>query len=246
MKRGNKELLKIFASVVLAVLFNCSDTSATSPLLSNNPSNIFLSEDYGPVKPAQHIAACMNFGETTYGHITLGLRAGLCTLFDPFPAIGYGFGADMRIRLSKHWELEPYTDYFTTSILGKGYRHQIIFGGNMLYIWIERPFIPGRLTPFLLGGLSYDNNDIRSAAYYSGEFQNWSPWLNLGFGEHYYFNKRLDLTLELFYSLPLATHPISYLTPVPKGEILNVKDVGGFHPGGLFLILSLNYTFGNI
>ncbi len=205
-------------------------------------------ENYSPepLPDRQHTAACMNFGDESYGHITLGIRTGICTLFDPFPAIGFGIGADMRIRLSKHWELEIYTDYFKTNILNIGYRYEIDFGANLLYSWVDRPCLPKHFTPFVFAGFSYDNNNIRSAAYYSGDYQNWSPWFNVGYGEHYFFNKRFDITLEAFYSLPIATHPASYITEIPNREILNVKYLGGFHPGGIFVILSFNYTFGAI
>ncbi len=248
--RLKKVLVGGFFSCLVAALVNPNSIKA-SPL-SSYPASLFLLSppDYFPDK-APRIAACMNFGETTYGHITLGIRTGLCALFDPIPAIGYGIGADIRLSLNKHWELEGYTDYFQTNILNMGYRHEIDFGVNALYIWIARPFIPKRFTPFLLGGISYANNDIRSAAYYTGYYQNWSPWLNLGLGAHYYFTKRFDITWELYYSLPLAIHPASYLTDIVNKknydrQILAVRDDGALHPGGIFFILSFNYTFGAI
>jgi len=236
-------VFKFIASCSFLFFFNSVDILAGSPLLNGEyyPSTI-LSQNF-PNKP-EHTAACMNFGETSYGHLTLGLRAGICTLFDPPPSIGFGFGADLRLSLSKPWTIEVYTDYYHTNILNLGYRNTIDFGVNILYTWVERPYLPHKFTPFLLGGISYNNNDIRAAAYYSGEYQNWSPWLDLGVGEQYNFIKRFAFSIEAYYAIPLATHPISYINQLPQREILMVKNQASFHPGGIFVVFSLNYTFG--
>lgn len=243
MKGINKVISRIFI-FCLFLFVNYSYVSASSIPLDSYKTTILEPPDLFPDQP--HIAACMNFGETSYGHITLGIRTGICALFYLPPAIGIGIGADLRVRCSRHIEIEGYTDYFHTNILNKGYRNTVDFGFNLLYIWVERPFIAKHFTPFLLAGISVNNNDIRSEAYYTGAFQDWSPWLNLGVGEHYYVTKRFDISLEAYYAIPLGIHPISYFTDTEKGDYLSVKNEGAFHPGGIFVILSFNYTFGVI
>jgi hypothetical protein len=251
-KGAKKTVLKIFIFCVFIPFGNYAGAIALASGAANNPGHFLAMPDSNSNKP-QHTAACMNFGDQLgYGQITLGLRTGICALFDP-NSIGYGIGAQMRIRLSKKWNLELYTDYFQTSIMNLGYRHEIDFGGNLLYYWTQRPLIPYKLTPFLLGGLSYANNNIRSYNIYTAAYEIWSPWLNLGLGEHYLFSPRFDITLEAYYSIPLAVHPVSYLAngifeknQILPRQYLNVKDEGAFHPGGIFVILSFNYTFGNI
>jgi hypothetical protein len=168
-------------------------------------------EDSAVNRGDPRVAACPNFtGDVGFGQITAGIRAGACTLFDP-GSIGFGLGFQLRIRLMKHWSLEGYGDKFKTTIQHFGYRTDARYGINGLYYWVERPFRRHKFTPYLIIGLSYENIEINSYQINTRSYGNSSPWLDLGAGEHYYFTRRWDISLEAFYVMPLATHPASYL-----------------------------------
>ncbi len=200
-------------------------------------------EDSGGHDP--RIAACPNFGgDEGFGQLTVGLRAGACTLFDP-ASIGFGLGLCIRYRLAKQWSLEGYGDRFKTEILRLGYHTDARYGINALYYWAYRPLRVHKFTRFLLGGISYETNVIYSYRINTAQYGNKTPWLDLGVGEHYRMSRHFDWTLEVFYDMPLATHPASYIyTPEVGSEYLKVRYKDAFNVGGIFGIISLNYTFG--
>ena len=191
------------------------------------------------------IAACPNFGgDEGFGQLTIGIRAGACTLLDP-ASIGFGLGLAIRYRLAKQWSIEGYADKFKTTIQHLGYRTDDRYGINALYYWAYRPLRVHKFTRFLLGGLSYETIVIYSYHTNAADYGNKSPWLDLGVGEHYRMARHWDWTLEFFYDMPLATHPASYLyTPEIGPQFLKARYQNAFNIGGIFGILSLNYTFG--
>jgi hypothetical protein len=245
--KTKKSIILLILTCLLPALLIAGKPTAI-PLNSDGITASGETLDFYPVKKDRRTAACMDFGgDNGFGQITIGVRAGACTLFDP-NSIGFGIGGDVRIRLAKRWSLEAYSDFFKTAIMHLGFHSDLRYGFNALYYWIDRPMLPYKVTPFLLGGISYEDNSIRSYQIYTARYTNWSPWLDIGIGQHYFFTPRWDITLEFFYVLPLASHPYSFLyTPVNKDiQELNVKTEPGFSKGGIFGIISLNYTFGNI
>ncbi len=124
-----------------------------------------------------------------------------------------------------------------------GYRHDQCYGIEVHYYWIQHPMQNHKFTPYILGGISFDDNKVYSYEVFTNQdvFDGNSPWFNLGLGSHYNITPRLDVSLETFYALPLGTHPISYLVPNSNPEYMVVETKPGFNAGGVFVILSLNY-----
>jgi len=245
--KAKKILVKLLILFLFpSVLLGSGKAKTVEPLRHDGYVFPFDAPDYvagGSLKTA----ACPNFGnDVGFGQITIGIRAGAFTLFDP-GSIGLGLGLQIRDRLSRKWSIEVYSDYFKAPILNVGYRTDLRFGVNMLYYCIQRPLLNHKFTPFLLFGISYDDINISSDAVSTYQYENWSPWLNLGYGEQFYLTPRWSVVLEGFYAMPLAIHPVSYLyTRTDFLQILKVKDEGAFTKGGIFVIFSINYTFGNI
>lgn len=236
--KDRKALFKVLAFLVLLLSFDCSKVKAS--LLLPPDDSIFSQYSTKPV----NITSCPDFYSKDYG-VIIGIRTGISLLFDP-ASIGFGYGVNMRIYLSKHWDVELYGDNFITDILNLGYRHDLNCGGSILYYWVERHYKRHKITPFLLAGFCSSDNKLHSYEIYNAQFQfeAWAPWFNLGCGEHYAITKRLDFTVEGLYSLPLSTHPVGQLIPNGDTHYLLVKTKPGFNPGGIFFIFSLNYFIG--
>jgi len=235
-----KGLIKLLLPTFLLLLIAFSKANAF-PLWISQP-------DSAPGEP--NTTACMNFGEPGFGRITFGLRGGACTVFDP-NSIGFGYGAQVRIRPAKHWDIELYGDYFTTNIsnlvnINYGKHYDTRIGGNILYYWINHPYRNHKYTPFVLLGISNEYNEILSKQINTYKFQGWAPWVDAGIGEHYNITPRIDLTLEGIYVIPLGVHPASSLEIIRTTEFLNVENQRAFSKGGVFAIISLNYTFGKV
>jgi hypothetical protein len=191
--KRRKTLVKTFILFLLPAFFCPGKTAA----LSLSSDSILSYSSAAPFPGRQlHTASCMDFGnDVGFGQITLGVRAGACTLFDP-GSIGFGLGLQMRRRLSRKLSFELYSDYFKTPILNVGHRTDLRFGFNMLYYCIQRPLLNHKFTPFLLFGISYEDIDILSDAVSTGKYQNWSPWLDLGYGEQFFLTPRWSIALE--------------------------------------------------
>lgn len=242
-------LIKKIASILLLGAFlsclTALNATASSFRIANPKDTSY--DVFDNLAGPPNTTACPNFGQDVgYGQLTLGIRAGACILFDP-GSIGFGLGVALRYRLAKHWSLEGYADIFHTNIQRLGYRKTERYGCNALYYWGGRPMKRHKGTPFLLGGISYENIVIYSYTFNTAQYGNSSPWLDLGFGNHYYLTSRWDITLEFFYVLPLATHPASYIKTFENGpQSLRARYQDAFNIGGIFGIISINYTFGNI
>lgn len=191
-------------------------------------------------------AACTDFGIGGFGGITVGVRAGLCTHFDPNTFGGYGYGGNIRIRLTRHLNMEWYTDYFRTTIENLGYRTTLRMGCSILYYYRQHPLRKHKLTPFVLSGIGMNNNTLYSYEIYSlnDQDEEWNPWFNFGYGEHYFITSQLDVTVEGMYATPLSTHDKTYLqTNGGDVKYLSIGSAPGLSKGGIFAIISLNYTF---
>jgi hypothetical protein len=238
-----KKISVILSVILLMPCLAAYTLKGASFTLIGPADTIHSTED--TVNHDPRIAACPNFGgDEGFGQLTVGIRAGACVLLDP-GSIGFGLGFCIRYRLAKQWSLEGYADRFKTSILHLGYRNEARYGLNALYYWAYRPLRIYKFTRFLLAGISYENITIYSYRVRTDQFGGSTPWLDLGIGEHYRMARHWDWTLEFFYDMPLATHPASYLsTPEVGPQFLKVRDQDAFNIGGIFGIISLNYTFG--
>jgi hypothetical protein len=192
---------------------------------------------------------CPHFATKNYGQISLGLRAGLCALFDR-SNIGYGYGAQVRFRVSTQFNSELFTDYFRTNLLGSSYRSVERLGISFFYYYKKgnvRPLVMHKFTPFFLAGLSADQNYVSSAYSLANSYQVIVYSFDAGYGVHYNITERLDVALEGIYALPIGPYIKTSIITVKGTEYIDPERHSGFPTGGgIYAILSITYCFGNM
>jgi hypothetical protein len=191
---------------------------------------------------------CPIFKYENFGQICVGLRTGLTGLSDP-PSVGYGYGAQLRYRVSRRFNTEFYTDYFKTDILGMGTRYEERIGASLFYYWKTKyhPFAANHYTPFLIAGLGADHDLVNSAYSYSLAYDVMVFSFHGGCGVHYNLTERLDVALEGLYILPIGPYVKTTVIKSDGAEYLFASRSTSFGSGGgISAILSMTFCFGNM
>lgn len=179
------------------------------------------------------------------GQFSLGMR-NTCSLFTDAGVPGTGFGGQFRIRMSKRVNTDWFSDYLTTNIQGLGYRRDMHIGWSVLFYLTKDPVQPKKFSPFVLAGHCFDYTQVYS--FYEGSAKDrWSSAVQMGFGTHYNFTERFDVTFMAQYMNHLGNSLESNITNENGIKHLEtVRQQGVSLEGHLLLTLSLNYRIANL
>lgn len=181
------------------------------------------------------------------GDFSLGMRTTISAFTDAGSA-GLGSGAEFRIRISKHINTEWFADYITTNIQNLGFRRDAHIGWAVLFYLDKNPLTKGKVTPYLLAGHCFDYTKVYTTRFGVSSQERWSSAVHMGFGSHYNFTERFDISLSALYMLHLGTHvETSIAYDEGQQKYLDItRETGVSLEGHLLTTLSVNYRIGRL
>lgn len=182
------------------------------------------------------------------GDFSIGVRTTVSTFTD-VGSTGMGSGGEFRIRISKHLNTEWFGDYLTTDIQGLGFRRDAHIGWSVLFYLNKNPLKVKTITPYFIAGHCFDYTRVYSMSSVVSPQERWSSAVQGGFGVHYNFTSRFDLSFLSQYMLHLGTDVESNIVQdaTTGGNYLQItKKQGALLEGHLLFTVSANYCIGHL
>ncbi|HRH01571.1 MAG TPA: outer membrane beta-barrel protein [Bacteroidia bacterium] len=173
------------------------------------------------------------------GYFQLGVR-NTASAFSDDGAMGFGYGGQFRIRLSKRINTDWYADYLTTNIQNVARRTDGHIGWSVLAYPFNCEMIRGRITPYVLAGHCFDYTKVsqNGATNFKDRL---SSAVQAGCGMHYNITNQTDISLTGQYMMHIGQDIHAHVTQVDQLTFVEIEkqNVSGVE-GHLLINLSLN------
>lgn len=183
------------------------------------------------------------------GDLQFGLR-GTLNPFIKNASSWIGYGAQMRIKISRRINTEWFADYFPATIKWSGERRDIRIGSAIEYYPLHEIYTGKECTPYFSIGPTSTYTQLNSRTFNaeSWEAKRWSFGVIAGMGMLLNVGKKLNFGFVTQYCSQVATELKFNKKYVGDAKSLPTKipDTKVSYEGQLLLCMSVNYTIGNL
>lgn len=181
------------------------------------------------------------------GELTLGLRNTVSLFGADKSQVGFGTGAQFRLRLGDRLNTEWFADLLKNSIGSLGTRTDSHIGWSVMFY----PFqMEKKVTPYILAGHCFDYTRVDA---FGTVFQKpstayrWSSAVQAGLGGSFILSDRFDLSLSGQYMIHLGTDIHADIHTVNGVQEMHVEESAhrGLE-GHLLLTMSINFKFADL
>ncbi len=193
---------------------------------------------------------------TRKGEISFGVRTTESLFRSSGNYFGIGAGWQVRYRMAEKLNTEWFADWITTDIGGVGQRYDSHIGESMIIYPGKKMGQKNTFTPFVLGGFCGDYTKIQANPIIDEELNSnlkkskdrWSFATQLGFGTHYNFTERFDISFTSQYVLHFGSDIDAQVRTNDIGEkYLQIeKEKGSNLEGHIFITISANFVIADL
>lgn len=161
-----------------------------------------------------------------------------------------GYGAQMRVKISRRINTEWFADYFPATIKWSGERRDIRIGSAIEYYPLHEIYTGKECTPYFSIGPTSTYTQLSSRPFNaeSWEAKRWSFGVIAGMGMLVNVGKKLNFGFVTQYCSQMATELKFGKNYVGDSDNLPTKihDAKISYEGQLLLCMSVNYTIGDL
>ncbi len=185
--------------------------------------------------------------KTESGRFSLGVRSSLSLFNDGNAGIGQGAGGQFRIQVNKKVNTEWFADYLTSGIGNYANRKDGHIGWSVMFYMSNSPNKKNSLSPYLLAGHCFDYTKMTDNFNSKNTLSRWSSAVQMGFGSHYNFTERFDVSLNTQYMIHLGKEITanSYPSLIPEQYsptiVISSSAAEIDLEGHLLVTMSMNY-----
>jgi hypothetical protein len=182
-----------------------------------------------------------NFG----GVLSVGGRSVLSTFNDgQWGDMGVGTGGQFMLQFSNRVNTAWFMDYITSSVNGHANRTDYHIGWSVMYYLVpsKAEKMP-KWQPYVLAGHCFDYSNIKDNSNDANFKERWSSAVQAGFGTHYNFTQRFDISAQAQYMIHLGN---DIDTEYNNNQVNFVSKNGVNLEGHILLTLSANYKLADL
>ena len=174
------------------------------------------------------------------GIFSLGIRTGILLTNNEGWNIELGWGAQTRIRASKHVNTEWYFEFFNGGYTDYAVRTDGHIGGLVLFYSQHRP---QRVNPFLAIGPNASYIKIRDRTDKENFESRWSLAAQAGIGIHINITRRSDITISTTYMIDFG-QPMQLV--VNDSPVVTIPKSGSGPDGQFLFTVSMNFKMADL
>ncbi len=179
------------------------------------------------------------------GVLSVGGRSVLSTFNDgKWGDMGTGAGGQFMLQFSDRVNTAWFFDYITTGVGTYANRTDYHIGWSVMYYLIpSNAEKTPKLQPYVLAGHCFDYSNIQDNTNKANFKERWSSAVQAGFGTHYNFTQRFDVSLQLQYMVHLGND----IDTKYENNAVSFTQKGGVNlEGHVLTSLTVNYKLADL